>query len=72
MDHQQQEKQHLPHQLHLIFHLKYVMKISYMYKGMISFFFTFKSQPYLIKIEIKKLPEFVSTISRSARIISLP
>lgn len=72
MDHQQQEKQHLPLQLHLIFHLKYVMKISYMYKGMISFFFPFKSQPYLIKIEIKKLPEFVSTISRSARIISLP
>lgn len=71
MDHQQQEKQHLPHQLHLIFHLKYVMKISYMYKGMISFFL-FKSQSYLIKIEIKKLPEFVSTISRSARIISLP
>lgn len=71
MDHQQQEKQHLPLQLHLIFHLKYVMKISYMYKGMISFF-PFKSQPYLIKIEIKKLPEFVSTISRSARIISLP
>lgn len=71
MDHQQQEKQHLPLQLHLIFHLKYVMKISYMYKGMISFFL-FKSQPYLIKIEIKKLPEFVSTISRSARIISLP
>lgn len=72
MDHQQQEKQRLPLQLHLIFHLKYVMKISYMYKGMISFFFPFKSQPYLIKIEIKKLPEFVSTISRSARIISLP
>lgn len=71
MDHQQQEKQRLPLQLHLIFHLKYVMKISYMYKGMISFFL-FKSQPYLIKIEIKKLPEFVSTISRSARIISLP
>lgn len=71
MDHQQQEKQHLPLQLHLIFHLKYVMKISYMYKGMISFF-PFKSQPYLIKIEIKKIPEFVSTISRSARIISLP
>lgn len=70
MDHQQQEKQHLPLQLHLIFHLKYVMKISY--KGMISFSFPFKSQPFLTKIEIEKLPEFVSTISRSARIISLP